>query len=77
MLEFGTGGRVFSKKGQIWALKQSYDIKCRHVTGSYVMLTSSIHGTRLSEEEDPGNIIPMGNNSEYSSPPPRALLLVK
>ena len=33
-LEFGIVhlGRVFSKKGQIRALKQSYDIKCRQVT---------------------------------------------
>ena len=77
-LEFGIVhlGRVFSKKGQIRALKQSYDIKCRHMNRSYLMLMSSKHGTRPSEEEDPGNIIPMGDISEYLSPR-RALLLVK
>ena len=52
-LEFGIVhlGRVSSKKGQIRALKQSYDIKCCHVTRSYVMLMSSKHGTWPSEEE--------------------------
>ena len=33
-------GLKFSKKGQIGALKQSCDIKCRHVNRSYLMLMS-------------------------------------
>ena len=70
MLEFGPGGLVFR------ALKQSYDIKCGHVTQLYVMMMSIKHGKRPSEAEDSGHITIWGDKSQYICPL-KALLLLK